>query len=485
MNSKTLTSAAFAFAFALSSLAGTDAPPNQAALRMDQRDPLRTLGRNEATAQWLKSWHKGEVYLTQTEYLFEAMLETEANEDVTGGRITKWLKRWFADTVTKHVRTVESGSFSGKAIAKTIVYHEAPRLRLVRDYQYVMGDGAWGGDVMPKSQVVKQAIGKAVENDVFSRQNRQLFYDAYTFFDPDTGLFLSTWGEAGWEIGEKWMRENVGTFDAEGRMNIGENSLIGKAIGTEEREQMMAMAMSFSSNVNGRKVAIAADGKYSRRLSEIKTLKSDDDDPRASVDTFDNSYLLQGEPANDNLEALVKRESFSMTGDLFDSDVRLPGDVWVVDGAFFNSFLHPDLKGAFQGQAVVRYVADEEGDEAYISLPARQAGQPKSYAVRKIEVLPRGKVDGGMVSTDLVYDERPVGGRFWAKYDSGKSDIFFLVDKESGHVVYGKMDLNADDTGALPSLSLLDGFKAAGRGSLQLTLTGEVVNLDDFANSAE
>lgn len=485
MNSRTLAIAAFAFAFALGALAASDVPANQAQLRMDRRDPLRTLGRGDATAQWLKSWHKGEVYATQTEYLFEGMLETETNPDMTGNMITKWLKRWFADSTTRHVSTVESGSFSGKAIAKTIVFHESPRLRLVRDYQYVMGDGAWGGHVTPKSQIVKQAIGKAVENDTFSRQNRQLFYGAASFVEPSIGKFLSTWGEAGWEIGETWMKEHVGTFDSEGRMNIGENSIIGKAIGEKEREQMMAMAMSFSANVNGRKIVVALDGKYSRRLAEIRTLESASDDPWASVDTFDGAYLQQGEPANENLEALVKRESFSMTGDLFDSDVRLPGDVWVVDGSFFNSFLHPDLKGAFQGQAVVHYVGDEEGDDAYISIPAEKAGQPKSYNVRKIEVLPHGKVDGSMVSTDLVYDERPVGGRFWAKYDSGKSDVFMLVDKKSGHVVYGRMDLNADDVGALPSLSLLDGFRAAGRGSLQLTLTGEVIDLDNFANPGE
>ena len=91
-----------------------------------------------------------------------------------------------------------------------------------------------------------------------------------------------------------------------------------------------------------------------------------------------------------------------------------------------------------------------------------------------------GKVDGATVSTDLVYDERPMGGRFWAKYDSGKSDIYMLVDKASGHLVFGKMNLNADEVGALPSLSLLDGFKSAGEASLDLTITGEIVNLNEY-----
>ena len=452
---------------------------SQAEKPMFERDRTRTIGRDEATKEWLKSWHKGEVYMTEAEYLYEAKLETEKNEAVTGGKITKWLKAWFADLTVNSVRVAEKGSFSGKAISKTFVFHEMPTLRLVRDYQYVMSDGTWGGDVVPKSQVVKQAIGKAAEVDALGRESRYLFYNVVGFINPVVGKFLSTWGEAGYEVSADWMKENVGTFDSEGRLNIAEDTLIAKGLGEDERKKVMAMAMQFSDNVNGCKVAIAANGKYHRIISEIKSLKSADADPRASVEAFD-VYMRQGSPSNSDIEALIKREAFSMTSDLFDAAVRKPGDVWVVDGAFFNSFLHPDLKGAFRGCAVVRYVEDQEGEDGYYSEPSKTVGMPKRYDIRKIEVVQSGKVDGAMVSTDLVYDERPMGGRFWAKYDSGKSDIFMLVDKVSGHLVFGEMKLNADEVGALPSLSLLDGFKSAGEASLDLTIKGEIVNLDEY-----
>lgn len=389
------------------------------------------------------------------------------------------MKAWFSDVIVNNARVTERGSFSGKAISKTFVFHEMPTLRLVRDYQYVMSDGTWGSDLVPKNQIVKQAIGKAVEVDALGRESRHLFYNVVGFINPGASKFLSTWGEAGYEVSAEWMKNNVGTFDSEGRMNIGENTLIAKALGEDERMKVLAMAMQFSANVNGRKVAIAANGKYHRSISEIKGLKSADVDPRTSVEAFDG-YMRQGSPANSDIDALIKREAFSMTSDLFDADVRKPGDVWVVDGAFFNSFLHPDLKGAFRGCAVVRYVRDEEGDDAYLSVPSKSAGMPKKYDVRKIEVVQSGKVDGATVSTDLVYDERPMGGRFWAKYDSSKSDIYMLVDKVSGHLVFGQLKLNADEVGALPSLSLLDGFKSAGEASLDLTIAGEVVNLDEY-----
>ena len=89
---------------------------SQAEKPMFERDRTRTIGRDEATKEWLKSWHKGEVYMTEAEYLYEAKLETEKNEAVTGGKITKWLKAWFADLTVNSVRVAEKGSFSGKAI---------------------------------------------------------------------------------------------------------------------------------------------------------------------------------------------------------------------------------------------------------------------------------------------------------------------------------------------------------------------------------
>lgn len=470
--------ATFAMAATVSALGGADVR-SQVDLPMSQRDVIKTVGRDEATKEWLKSWHKDEVYLTLTEYVFDARLEVEKNEDASGGKITKWLKGWFADMATGIASSVESGRFTGRALAKTFVYHEAPMLRLVRDYQYVMGDGVWGGLVIPKNEIVKNVLATVATSDFAGRTVRRAFYTGVSFIAPEVGEFLAGWGEAGYEIAADWMSANIGAIDSEGRIVIGENSFIGKAFGTEERKKIMAMAMQFGKNVNGRKIAIATNGKYSRVLREIKGIKSATVDPRSSVDAFDE-YLKQGDAVNDDLEALVKRESFSITSDLFDADTRKPGDVWVVDGAFFNSFLHPDLKGAFSGRAVVKYVGDQEGDEGYISVPAQSLGKVKSYDVRKIEVLPYGKVDGTTVSTDLVYDERVIGGRFWAKYDNTKSDVYVLVDKASGHVVNGRLNFTADEVGALPSIPLLDGFKSAGRASLELTVRGEVASLKEY-----
>ena len=347
--------ATVAFAFGSDSPFGTR---SQVDLPMSKRDVTTTVGRDEATQEWLKSWHKDEVYMTSTEYLFEARLEVDKNENASGGKVTKWLKGWFADVVTDFASIVERGRFTGKALTKTFVYHETPKLRIIRDYQYVMGNGVWGGATIPRDEIVLRILATVASIDSGGRQLRHAFYTGVSFINPSASHFLATWGEAGYEIAADWMITNIGTIDSEGRIVIGEESLIGKAFGVDERKKIMAMAMQFNKDVNGRKIAIASNGKYSRELREIKGIKSDAVDPRASVAAFDE-YLRQGNLANDNLKALIKRESFSVTSDLFDAEARKPGDIWIVDGSFFNTFLHPDLKGAFIGRAVVKYVRDE------------------------------------------------------------------------------------------------------------------------------
>ena len=464
------TQAIIVSSFLLVSSAVFAAPQKQTALPMDKRDPAPTSGRDEATKEWLRSWHKNEVYATLAEYTFEGEMEVKDTKEAN------WLQR----RATKNVSVIEWGTVFGKSIAKTIVYHQAPQLRMSRDYQYVSSQGAWDAQAALKSETLQNAIGKAVKNDTFGRENRKAFYQGATWINPVWGTILSTWGEAGWEASAAYFQNNIGTFDEEGRLHIGTNTAVAKALGMDQHANLIAWVVTFSTNINGRQIAVAQDGRYTRRMREMKALASTDTDPSGSVEAFD-SYLAQGVPANKEMEALVKRESFSVTADLFDSEVRKPGDVWAVDASFFDSFLHPDLKGSFSGTAVIRYVEDQEGDDAYFSVPGGVRGKPRAYDVRKLVVLPRGEVDGAMVSTDFAYDERPMGGRFWAKYDDSHSSVTILVDKKSGHVVFGKIDLMADEVGALPSLKLLEGFQSSGEGHLEMEFRGDVFSLDELS----
>ena len=463
------------FLFAIGTAISATAVPTQAQLPMDERDMGKTQHRDAATSEWLKSWHTGEIYKTSAEYDFRGKMELDKDKGAN------WLQR----RTVNNLDVIEEGAFFGKAISTTFVFHDNPHLRLVRDWQYVASFGAWSATATPRSEVLQGAIRKSVEGDYLGRDNRKRFYQILRFVSPVGAKILSTWGEGLWEVTEDWLKSNVGAFDREGRLVIAKDSPIGKALGADERRKLIEMAMAFSRNVNGKKAVIAQDGKYTRRVRELGSIDSTDADPFASVETFDKFYLAKGKKPHADLDALVKRESFSVTSELFDHDARKPGDIWVVDDDFFNSFLHPDLRGAFSGTAVVKYERDEEGDEAYQSVPGDAAGITRAYAVRKIAVIQHGAVGGADVATDLKYDERKVGGRFSAKYDGTRSDIFFLVDKKTGHVVYSEIKLFADDVEALPLLKLLEGFKASGGGELIMRFYGDVFFREEFADKGK
>ena len=84
---KTVATAAVAATLLLPAISFAD---SQATLPMDKRDLATTSGRDEATKEWLRSWHKGEVYATQAEYIFDANLATEKNEKPSG----EWVPTW-------------------------------------------------------------------------------------------------------------------------------------------------------------------------------------------------------------------------------------------------------------------------------------------------------------------------------------------------------------------------------------------------------
>ncbi len=174
--------------------------------------------------------------------------------------------------------------------------------------------------------------------------------------------------------------------------------------------------------------------------------------------------------SDDPLYPVLSRESMTPAKDLFDGSVRKIGDQWAVDAGVFNSFLHPDLKGCFKGTAVLEYVEDT----TCRSMVSKEVS--KDYAVRKLRVVPKGKIDGRMVETKLVYDERENAedGRFYGEYDSN-SELFVYVDKKSGHVILARAVVRATNCEALPKLKLLRGVMGNGNAVLEIKFEADVL----------
>lgn len=426
---------------------------------MDQRN--LAIHEQLPRTDFLKSWHSNEVYMTRSEYLFDTKLRAIPNEK------SGWFALNAAKGVTKGAEVVEQGRFDGVAAAKTLVFHEYPRLAMIRDYGSVWGTGEWNGEIRPTSGWIRKGIVEIKQNDKAIEAGREILES-----------FVPVWGKWGGTICDivgTWLSKNVGKFDNDGICRIEPDGFVGQTIGAEEWGKVINAAAQFTEDINGHKIAISAKGSGKVRRNEIQNVSlMDDVDPRESLEAFETiakqgRNIVEGE----SLHSLLARESITPTKDLFDGDVRKPGDVWSIDAALFSTFLHPDLKGGFRGRAVVKYVEDRTGDDRYVSDDAQLAGAEREYDVRKLMVIPSGMINGTEVTSDFEYDETQIGGRFKAKYDS-TSETELLVDMASGHILFARVILKANDVEVLPSLTLLQGFKGNGRGSLRIDFSADV-----------
>ena len=151
-------------------------------------------------------------------------------------------------------------------------------------------------------------------------------------------------------------------------------------------------------------------------------------------------------PADYRVSNIFARETLNVNATIFDIRKRSIGDVWRVDGALLNNFLHPDLQGRFEGTIFLKYMSDER-----ISLAGFPEAKDKVFQTRHLVMMPRHM---GMQSR-LSY--RETGFRMDYDPDTQDAAVSVWVDKKSGHVV--KVEVRGDgNVAALPKLALFRGF---------------------------
>ncbi len=166
----------------------------------------------------------------------------------------------------------------------------------------------------------------------------------------------------------------------------------------------------------------------------------------------------------DLARGVFQRETFALSSQIFDSKERKPGDTWVVPADFFNTFLHPDLKGSFHGSVVLHYVGDAK-------VPDRH-DEKVVFDAREIEISYKGKVDGRTFHSTLEYSEP----QFSAKLREDTEGVLF-IDKTHGYVRQADLRMISDVQAGLPDMKILQGFEVAGdaRFEVRYTCTGEAV----------
>ncbi len=152
------------------------------------------------------------------------------------------------------------------------------------------------------------------------------------------------------------------------------------------------------------------------------------------------------DPSDYRVSSIFARETINVNAMLFDIRKRNVGDVWRVDGALLNNFLHPDLEGRFEGTIFMKYVGDESQ-----SLVFSPEAKDKVFQTRHLVMLPRHM---GMLSR-LSY--RETGFRMDYDPDTQDAAVSVWVDKETGHVVKVEARLEGNAQ-TLPNLALFKGF---------------------------
>lgn len=161
---------------------------------------------------------------------------------------------------------------------------------------------------------------------------------------------------------------------------------------------------------------------------------------------------------DDLVRGVLQRETFALSSKIFDAQERKPGDVWVVSGEFFNSFLHPDLPGRFRGDVVLRYVGDPE-------VPSRY-DESVVFPAREIEILYKGTVAGRSHQSNLEYVEPG----FSARLREDTEGVLF-IDKTQGYLRQADLIMESEARSNLPEMKILKGFEAVGNSRFEVRYT--------------
>ena len=204
---------------------------------------------------------------------------------------------------------------------------------------------------------------------------------------------------------------------------------------------------------NGRFYLAGTPGEMILAKRLIDAEGEDGEAMRAFCEGVTNLVTLPGKmrevrltPSDYRVSNIFARETINVNASLFDIRKRSVGDIWRVDGALLNNFLHPDLGGRFEGTIFLKYTGDEP--QSLVSFPE---AKDKVFLTRHLVMLPRHM---GMQSR-LSYRED--GFRMDYDPDTQDSAVSVWVDKETGHVVKVEARIEGN-VQALPKLALFKGF---------------------------
>jgi len=456
----------------VANLLNAEEPGNRFKKQLDPVDPA------PAGEWWKASWREGWTYQHRGDFTLSARAKITNKDDVS-----LW-KKPLGDIASDYVGELNL-EVRGNSLAESgVLQNENDEILLTRYYPRTDVTRAIFrkpvGDPTGLDKVLNSITDGEKRRPLIKTIMRSIFGFGVGAGGPIVGLPPTTTGFVGGVIGD-WiggqaddmirakLKEHGIQVRDDGGIEIDPNSsLLQSAETTKIFADIANLAMQLNDAFNSRAFMISASGKSGAEL-DTRQIFSEGNDLVAFIEKAESEGLanalgwlksrLSGYNQPDDLvRGVFQRETFALSSKIFDAQERKSGDVWVVSGEFFNSFLHPDLQGNFRGNVVLRYVHDAKVPDRY--------DKNVVFNARVIEILYRGTVDGRIQQSTLEYVEPS----FSAKLREDTEGVLF-VDKADGYLRQANLIMDSEGRSNLPEMKILKGFEAQGNAQFEVIYT--------------
>ncbi|MBM3859633.1 MAG: hypothetical protein FJ395_08285 [Verrucomicrobia bacterium] len=403
---------------------------------------------------WRTSWQAGYQYYHAAE--FELVCETKFVPGDT--------PRWIDQVAAKHLLAGASLRLGGIAHINSFALEGSPNPLLARYYESVHVDRKLSGKFQYLTnttqgmhqwlfsggikEIARQAvnwIGSIVSSYVLKKPIPPKVVDA-----TGAGTYL---GKKAQEGTEQYLRGQGLSIEKDGFQIKTDSQVFAKLPFAVELKGVDNLAVQMTEDFRNRFLVMQTQGnqlKVHDGTESAEKLAAVMDKPGEAKKLI----ASLPEPSSERVGAVLQRETLALNKAIFDGRTRRVGDVWTIDGSVLSGFLHPDLKGNFQGRVVLKYEKDD---------PTRKSEHYKdggaTYTAQVLHIVPSAQIKREAVHSNLEYVEP----KFRAKIND-QTEATIYVDAKTAMVREAILDFQTDASReVLPDMVITSGLQAAGK----------------------
>lgn len=413
----------------------------------------KPLPQAEPTEWWRTSWQSG------NQYFHDAQFELVCVTKLVPGDTPRWMDK----VAVQNLGSGASLRLGGIAHMSSFVLEGSPNPLLARYYESIHMDRTLSG----KFEVLGNT--KGMHQFLFSGGIQQMVKNAVDWIGSAVVSFISKKPIPPSVVGMSGVGDCLGKKAQEGTEKyLTRQGLVIVKDGFEiTKNSDVFNKLPFASELKGvDNLAVQMTEDFRNRLFLLEA-KGGKLELRDGTDSAEKLFAVMDrpaeakkliaalpEPSSDRVKAVLQRETLALNKAIFDGKTRKIGDVWTIDGSVLSGFLHPDLKGNFQGRVVLKY---EKNDATRRSEHYKDKGA--IYTAQVLRIVPSAQVGGEAVFSNLEYVEP----KFRAKIND-ETEATIYVDPKAAMVREAILVFQTDASRqVLPDMVITSGLQAAGK----------------------